>query len=256
MVQSQSKSIPEWEKSSVRNLCRILACAFTGMLSTLAVAQSAAPVTRPTTSPATLPAADQTTPKGALRMLFTATDAGDAAVIRSVLYTASPLEEKMAKTMAELSSAMATLQSAIGTTFGGDQARVQADNRAAASRIRDELLAKLTEAIDGDHAVVKLDAMGNFQPMEFKKIDGQWKVLIGKSLEKTDAATVEKQLDATAIQVKVIRDVAADVSAGKFKTVADVKQTMDAKVRQALMQYVQEQSKPATQPSTAPTTQK
>ncbi len=233
----------------------VVAFALAGVLSNSAFAQSTMPATHPTATPATLPVADQSTPKGALRMLFTATDTGDAAVIRSVLHSTNPLEEKMATTMAEMSSAMASLQKAIRTTLGEEQARAQLGDPAAASHMRDELLARQTETIDGDHAVVKLEGMGNFKPVDLIKVDGKWKVLIGKSLEKADPVMVEKQLDATAIQVKVIREIAADVSAGKFKTVADVKQVMDAKVRQALMQYVQEQSKAATQPSTAPTTQ-
>ena len=35
-------------------------------------------------------------------MLFAATDAGDSTAIRSLLYTATPLDEKMADTMAEM----------------------------------------------------------------------------------------------------------------------------------------------------------
>jgi len=240
---------------TMRHTGLAVACAFAAIMTTAASAQTTAPASLPTTTPTTLPAADQTTPKGALRMLFTATDAGDAAAIRSVLYTSTPLEEKMAGTMADMSSAMATLQKAMRTTFGEEQTRTQVGDPAAAARIRDELLAKQTENIDGDHAVVKLEGMGNFKPVELKNDAGKWKVLIGKSLEKADPSMVEKQLDATGIQVKVIREVAADVSAGKFKNVADVKQAMDAKVRQALMQYVQDQSKAATQPSTAPATQ-
>ncbi len=242
-------------KRSLRRSGFVVACAFAGWIATAGFAQTTAPTSQPTTAPSTLPAADQTTPKGALRMLFTATDAGDAAAIRSVLYTASPLEEKMAATMAEMSSAMAVLQTAMRTSFGEDQTRAQIGDPAAAARMRDELLAKQTEQINGDHAVIKLEGMGNFKPVELKNDAGKWKVLIGKSLEKADPSMVEKQLDATGIQVKVIREVAADVSAGKFKNVGDVKQAMDAKVRQALMQYVQDQSKAATQPSTAPTTQ-
>ena len=226
------------------------------VLSGAAIGQTTIPATAPATAPvATLPAADQTTPKGTLRMLFAATDAGDGPTIRSLLYTSSPLEEKMADTMANMSSAMAALQKAMKESFGEAQTKAQLGDIAAAAKMRDDLLAKQPEQIDGDTAVIHLEGMGNFRPVDLKKVDGKWKILIGKSFEKADPAAVEKQLAATSIQIKVIRDVAVDVAAGKHKNVSDVKQTLDARVRQAIMQYVQDQSKAATQPSTAPATQ-
>lgn len=255
MVEVRSVQCHGSVKRATKRFCGMAACGLAILTTAVSLAQTTAPATRSTTAPTTLPAADQTTPKGALRMLFTATDDGDAAVIRSVLYTSTPLEEKMATTMADMSSAMATLQKAMRASFGEEQTRTQVGDPAAAARVRDELLAKQTETIDGDHAVIRLESMGNFKPVELKNDAGKWKVLIGKSLEKADPAMVEKQLDATGIQVKVIRDIAADVSAGKFKILPDIKQAMDARVRQALMQYVQDQTKAATQPSTAPATQ-
>ncbi len=225
---------------------------------------AALPATRPTTSPAPLPTTgpaaslpgDASTPKGALRMLFNATDAGDADKVRSLLYSATPVEDHMAQTMAQMSSAVAELHKAIKDMFGEEQTKATFGDPAVASKMRDELLMKAPETIDGDSAVIQLDSMGKFAPVEFKRVNGTWKLRVGKSLENVDAAQVEMQLAELAIQIKVLRDIATDVQAGKQKNVADVKQTLEARTRQAMMQYVQDQIKAAsTRPTSAPTTQ-
>src|SRR5688500_13634351 len=68
----------------------------------------------PTTAPATLPA-DASTPRGAMRLLFNATDAGDEAAIRSLLYTSNPTEERVADATARSSSATVVLHRALTT---------------------------------------------------------------------------------------------------------------------------------------------
>jgi len=218
-------------------------------------AQSSAPATAPATTPAaTQPVPDASTPKGAVRLFFFANATSDAATIRSMMFASSPLEEKLADTVANLSAANNALQKAVRDTFGADQGRAELGDPMASARTVDQALEKLPEQMDGDRAVVPLDRIGNFRPMELRKDKGVWKVVISKALEKANPADVEKQLAAAGVQVKVIRDVTTDVTGRKFKNVADVKQTLDARVRQALMQYVQEQSKAATsQPATTTT---
>src|SRR5688572_13538468 len=70
------------------------------------------PVTRPTTVPATLPT-DASTPRGALRMVFNATDAGDESALRALLYTANPIEERVADATAKMSSSTTVLHKAL-----------------------------------------------------------------------------------------------------------------------------------------------
>ena len=93
------------------------------------------------------------------------------------------------------------------------------------------------------------------RPFLWKKVDGQWKVRVGKKVESTPPAEMELQIAMVELQAKVWSDVSADVTAGKLKAVADVKQTLEAKIRQANMEYLQARQKAATTaPATAPAT--
>src|SRR5690606_13824978 len=87
-----------------------------------AVAQTGTPTTTPaTTLPATpapaVAAGEASTPRGALRVLILATDTGDETVIRERIYTASPLEEKMADATARAAAAMPALHRAMSAAF-------------------------------------------------------------------------------------------------------------------------------------------
>jgi len=210
--------------------------------------------TSPATAPATLPA-DTSSPKGTLRLLFNATDRGDAATIRSLLFTATPLEEKLADLMADLSAADAALRKSLKDTFGDAATKAEFGDIEASGKVRDAAVEQMPETLKGDTAIIMLQGPNGVTPMEFRKVNDGWKIRVGKSIEKADPATVEKRMAVIGIQMKATRDVTTDVLAGKHKSVGDVKQTLEARVRQALMQYVQNQTKSATNPATQPATQ-
>jgi len=219
-----------------------------------AVEPTTVPAVEPTTAPAsTQPAADMTTPKGTLRMFFAATDAGDEAGIRSLLLATTPTEEKLADTMAQMSASGFQLQNAIKTAFGADQAKAVLGDPLAAARIRDQFIARINPQVNGDSAVVQLGG-ANAAAIEFRKKGDDWKIRVGKVLENSKPEDVENGLVAAGVQIKAMRDLTTEVAAGKFKSIEDVKQTLDARVRQALMQYHQDKAKAATQPTTEPTT--
>lgn len=243
---------------TIRPLVVILAgcCAFAGSrtaVAQLAPDRVAAPAadrvgapaaTQPATSPATLPA-DASTPKGALRQLFLATDAGDQARIRSLLHATTPQEEKTAELTAQMSAALVQFQKSLADTFGADQASALLNDPAGAARRRDELMPQVTETITGDSAFVRLDTLGAFQPMEFKKVDQAWKARV--------RPMSDDQLAGIGIQVKVLNDVATEIAAGKHKSLPEVKQALEAKVRQGVTQYAESQRRATTAPTTTPT---
>jgi signal recognition particle GTPase len=218
------------------------------LLSGSAIAQVAAPAaTKPATKPTTVPA-DASTPRGALRLLFTATDAGDEAAIRARLYTTNPLEEKIAEATARSSSASAALYRAMVGAFGAEQTHTYLPDPALAARGRDQRVQYLVETIneDGQSAVVRMEGMAAVEPFEFRKVGNEWKLRVGKKMESTTANEIEQQMIMVDLQLKVLSEVTADISAGKLKSVADVKQTMEAKVRQANMEFIQAVQKRAT----------
>jgi hypothetical protein len=223
---------------------------------TIAAAQTdAPPATKPSGHPpATMPA-DASTPKGALRLLFNATDAGDEAGIRALLYTTNPAEERLADATAKFSAANVAMHKALVNALGATEVSKFMPDPAVAARARDEKVPNLVEQIspDGQSATVRLDGLGAFEPLEFRKVGDKWKLRVGKKLEAIPAADVDKQMAMVEIQVKVLNEVAADINAGKLKTIPDIKQAMEAKVRQANMEYVQAMQKAAsTRPTTLP----
>ncbi|CAN5419779.1 hypothetical protein BH10PLA1_BH10PLA1_01370 [soil metagenome] len=238
----------------IRNCFVLLVLASCGA----ALAQSATPAVEPTTAPTTAPAAtlpaDASTPKGALRMFFAATDAGDEAGIRSLLFTSSPTEEKLADTMSQMSGTGYQLQTAIRTTFGAEQSKSVLGDPAAAAKVRDQFLTHVNEQINGDSAVIQLGGASQAS-IEFRKAGDVWKIRVGKVLDNQKPQDVERNLAAAGVQIKVMRDMITEVTAGKFKTVDDVKQTLEGRVRQALMQLHQERAKSTTEPTTEPATQ-
>ena len=215
----------------------------------------APPATKPSGNPpATMPA-DASTPRGALRMLFAATDAGNEKAIRALLYTATPAEERLADTTARMSGALVMMHDALVKAFGAEVAHQMMPDPVVAARSRDARLPNLVEQIsaDGQTATVRMDGMGAFEPLEFKKVGSGWKLRVGKKLEAVPPTEMDKQMAMVEIQVKVLNEVAEELNAGKLKNIADVKQAMEAKVRQANMEYVQaQQDAAATKPTTTP----
>src|SRR5947207_4892218 len=67
--------------------------------------------------------ADQTTPRGAMRVLSEAMDAGDGAKMRTVLHATSPDEQKMVDALVTYRDAIAKFGKSAVTAFGAEDAK-------------------------------------------------------------------------------------------------------------------------------------
>jgi hypothetical protein len=189
----------------------------------------------PTTAPL-----DQFTPKGALKIFAKALEAGDRRAILESLAATNDQERRIAAATAELAAVSAELRAATTKAFGAEPSRALGVDSAAAH----DAAARIDSAsatIDGDKATVR--AEGNEgPPMLLVKRDGKWRVPVSELSKDVEAADIDKNLADVAAQIKVMRQVAADVAAGKYKSAVEARQALDERIVKGAV--------PATAPAT------
>jgi hypothetical protein len=226
------------------SLRHVLACA-----AALCVASSAFSQPTSTTAPATTQASvatDQTTPRGALKVLTVAMNKGDATTIKSVFAPSSPLEDKMVAAVLGQQSAMMNFHNAAVKAFGeADAKKLPPGDVDAAVAESLSALDKFPEAVTGDTATV---GEGE-QVLHLKKQGEKWTLPVSSLAPQITAENVDQQLAAMGEQSKVLTDMTEDMNAGKYKTADDAGKALQLKAMQQMMSH---QGGAATQPSTAP----
>lgn len=184
-------------------ISRLVIVALSG---TLAIAQSSQPAAV---------AVDTSTPKGALKSLAVAMDAGDAAAIRSLLQATSPSEQKMVGAMSELAANIAAMNKAVIVRFGRDKA-LKALGGDPAEMLKQSLstIDAAAERIEGDSALVSTPAK---ESMTLKKVEGGWKVSMADLSKGSTPAAVDERVAELSRQMKAMREVTAEMTAGAFK---------------------------------------
>jgi hypothetical protein len=225
------------------SLRTVLVCAASLFVGASAFSQPA-PTTAPATTQASV-AADQTTPRGALKVLTVAMNKGDAASIKSVFAPANPVETKMVDAVVNQQSAMMKFHDAAVQAFGADEAKKLPPGDVDAV-VAESLVAldKFPENITGDTATV---GEGQ-QVLHLKKADGKWTLPVSMLAPNITADNVDQQLSAMHQQSQVLTDMATDMGTGKFKTADEAGKALQAKVLAQMMGH----EGAATQPANAP----
>jgi hypothetical protein len=182
--------------------------------------------TQPTTG-----AVEPTTPKGALKALTIALDAGDRERIRSLMYATSPMEQKMVDATSEMAASVADLKHAMKSKFG-ELATLSA--MGDSSDALEKGLAGIDSAeqkVAGDMAMVSLSSMPR-ESMTLVKTGDTWKISVTQQVK--DEGLTPQQVDekmATVIsQSRMLRDLSSDVTAGKYATASDAAAALRAKM--------------------------
>src|SRR5579862_3679147 len=81
-----------------------------------------APATAPATTQAAI-AVDQTTPRGALKVLTVAMNKGDADKVKAVFAPSNPIETKMVNAVLSQQATILQFHNAAVTAFGADEAK-------------------------------------------------------------------------------------------------------------------------------------
>jgi hypothetical protein len=213
-----------------------------------------APATKPTTGPTTGPTTaeaepppDQTTPKGAVKVLFMALEAGDVPRITESLYASNATEERMVKAIAEMAQSLSRMRQAAIAAFGIEGARGLAGNPGAlADGLAQVDAAK--ENVVGNSATLQMgDATApGGGALRVTRVGDQWRVPMAELAKDRKAEDIEANLEQAQIQKEVVEDIATELSAGKFKSAEEAMEAWRTKMMQAAMQRPQPG---ATQPA-------
>jgi hypothetical protein len=147
--------------------------------------------------------------------------------------------------MADLAEAMASLSRSAVTAFGEEGARAITGEANDAA----DALARLDAATvkqEGDSAIV--GAVPGDPGVALVRIDGKWKFPVAAMILGVDEAAVSQRLADVESQITVFTEAAAEVKQGKYKTGDEVRQALDQRILQMVMQ------RPKA-PATLPTTQ-
>ena len=208
-------------------------------------AAAVVPATRPATAttPTSAPV-DPSTPKGALKTLTRALEAGDRKTLLEMFAADSPAEQKIAEATAGLAEATAELRRASVKTFGEQASRpLGVDGHAV-----DEAFARVdasTETIDGDKATVTSPEQQG-DSLQLVRKDAKWRVPMSQIAGPAKGPELDQQLRESAEQAKLLRELAGDVTAGKYKSAIEARQELDRRIMKLAM--------PATNPTTSPAT--
>ena len=130
------------------------------------------------------------------------------------------------------------------TAYGEEGARpVTGDANDAA-----DALARLDAALvkeQGDSATV--GATEGDAGVSLVRVDGKWKFPVAALIKNADEAAVAQRLSDVEAQVGLFTEAAAEVKQGKYKTGDEVRQALD----QRILQMVMQQKRPTTAPTTA-----
>jgi hypothetical protein len=223
-----------------------IAAAVAGVLGGLAIPAAAAETPAPPTSkpaltttataPTTAPI-DPATPKGALKSLALALEAGDRQAVLDLLQAESPAEQKIAAATADLSEATAALRQSATKAFGAQAARPLGVDASATPQAMARIDSS-TVALDGAKATIT-SAQRDEPPLLLVQREGRWRVPVSEISREVDPAALEQNLKDAAEQVRLLKEIAGEVSAGKFKTAVEARQELDKRIMQSAMPKAQ-----------------
>ena len=206
----------------------------------------------PTTSSVAI---DPGTPRGALKSLISAMEAGDGDKIKSLIATTNPSEDKMVAAMTSMSMAEKKFRDAASTAFGPNAKELTGDTAAQSAEGMSRIDSS-KETIDGDKAVVDSGAGGSPQagtpPLTLMKSGGTWKIPITELSRGVDASTINQRLDDLTFMSTLMNDSATEMSKGTYKTPADAKTAITTKMRMAMMQRAAAATQATTMPAATP----
>jgi hypothetical protein len=196
---------------------------------------AAAPMTTtPTTTTAPI-AADPSSPKGALHALAEALAAGDRQAILDRLFAEADQDKRLAGATADLAEATAALRRAAIKTFGeAAAAPLGGDLTASPQALKRIDAARVETGAAADKAIVR-PADSDGPPLILVQREGTWKIPVAELSKDVESADVQKSIDAMNAQTKQMKAIAADITAGKFKTAVDARQELDQRILKVSM---------------------
>lgn len=170
---------------------------------------------------------DLSTPKAAALAFVQALANGDAAAAKAVA-TADDRGGQMVDAMAELVKAMKALKAAAVAKWPGEGQNIVEEDigENLLRHFRDE---RAQAKVEGETATFGTE--DETQPLKLRRLDGKWKVDLAAMGDQQDIAEALPLIRAMA---KAAPQVAADITAGKYKSVDDARAALDARMTSAV----------------------
>lgn len=167
---------------------------------------------------------DLSTPKGAMKTFMTALMRGDADSAKKAVI-AEAAETKFIDEMAAATASFKKLADAAKVKYG-DEGKTIAPF--ASDDARMDMLDSAQEAVTGDTATVSTP---NNEKIPLKKVGDDWKIEMSKM---PNIAQMKQALPMFQTMKKMSDEFAAEISGGKYPTVADAKKAMETKMVEAI----------------------
>jgi len=241
----------------------------------------------PATAPAAGPrvAADESTPRGTLKVLLGAMQDADEQKLKSILMSHSPLEERMVDAIVKRADAEKRFRGAVEKAYGAGGLRTMGNDSEAMNAASIAQIDSADERVDGDLAYV---SAGQGSEMRLQKLNGTWKVPVaqmasapaerdaaaaaaadqqappgatqpGNSNLPTTAPTapaadgtagkekaIEEKLDDEKLAVQIMNDISSEIDQGKYKTPQEARDAIQMKMMVEMMKrYGANQPQPA-----------
>ena len=201
--------------------------------------------TLPSSSPATTQDAvtDPANPREALKSLARALDHGDRERVLELLWADTDAQRRWAGATADLAEASAVLRRAAVAGFGQQASRPLGVDTAATPEAIDRI-ERARVVIAGDRATVQPGEEGAAHLTLLRRGD-RWRIPVAEFARDSELAEVDRAVDALTAEARLFREMAAEISAGKYATAANARPVLD----QRIVKVVMPRLKPATQPT-------
>jgi hypothetical protein len=176
---------------------------------------------------------DPSTPKGALKSLAVALDAGDRQAILARFAADDDAQRRWAEATASLAESAAVLRRAATAKFGPEASRALGVDPSAGA----QALARIDAAdahIDSGRATLR-SSHDDGPPLVLVLRDGAWRVPVSEFSRGVQPIDLERTTDSLASDARHLRELAAEVEAGTYPTAADARQKLDQRILQAAM---------------------
>jgi hypothetical protein len=215
-----------------------------------ALAQTPEPAPVPDPTPATAPVAvaplDQTSPRGTMKLYFTAGAHSDGDALGSLLLASNFPEEHMIAALVAARNCDRDLTAALMKKYPDNwkvDPRVEAEKQLPAVY---NTIDQSDQEISGN--IATLQAPGAKSPLTFRLVAGKWFIPLASIIGSPPPEELEQRSHQIMIQANTMRSAIDDVNAGKYATQDAATSDIKKRMMEAALADHQAATQPATQP--------
>lgn len=196
-------------------------------------------------------AVDPGTPRGALKSLTAALDAGDEPAMRKLIAAENPQQQAWADAMIGFSAALAKVRAQSVQTFGPEAARAVVGDTSTATAAAMQQIDQSSEELDGDRATVR-SSDPEERPLTLRRVGGSWVVPVTSITGEAPPEDFGPVTDRLRRQTAAVESVTQDIASGKLSTPEQAAQALQRRQFEARLGAAQApQPTPATTQSSS-----